>query len=140
MIYRFSLLISIVILSSCGDSSNSRVFKSNEKFVPEAQTCKPGCFGIPQEWYDLGLVVDENGQPLTTQDPLVKKHGACYFKVCDDESLYTLDAKEYKTRFGGDIIVETDPIKCGNLSSYAIQVQSTEQGSSSGIDFDNIDC
>lgn len=132
------LFITIVLLNSCGDSSNSRVFGTSTKVVPSAENCKPGCFGIPQEWYELGLVIDINGNPINTPDPEVKKHGECFFRVCNDSSAYTLDAKEYINRFDGEIVFETDPIKCANLSTMTFQVNDTNQDNS--IDFEKTSC
>lgn len=125
-------------INSCGDSSNSRVFGTSTSIKSPIETCKPGCYGIPDEWYNLGLIVDINGTPINTPDPEVKKHGECYFKVCNDSSAYTNDAKAYVEKFGGDIIYETDPIKCANLSSMSFQVNESEQDAS--IDFENSSC
>ncbi len=129
-----TVLILMVNLVSCGDSYNSRVFQGNGNFNGNLQACKPGCYGIPQEWYDLGLILDADGNPLAKADPTIKKHGKCFFKVCSDpDSSYTKDALDWVDRFGGEVVYDdSDIVKCDSLKS----IQST---SSFGIHESSID-
>lgn len=115
------ILITLIINStlSCGDSYNSRIFQGDKGITQNALNCKPGCYGFPQEWYDLGIIIDKDGNPITAIDPEVKKAGLCYFKLCDDpDSSYNKDALEWISRFGGDITYDdTDIVKCDLLKS-----------------------
>ncbi len=115
----YGLSLTITLLVSCGDSYNSRLFEGNRGLTENLQSCKPGCYGIPQEWYDLGLIIDVDGNPMSKADPEVKKRGECYFKVCNDpNSNYTKDALDWVSRFGGEVVYDdSDIVKCDALKS-----------------------
>ena len=124
-----------ILLTACGDSYNSRVFQGDKSLTGDIQSCKGGCYGFPAEWYDLGLIVDKDGNVVLAPDPTVKKAGSCYFKVCSDpDSSYTKDAQEWVARFGGDIIFDdSDVIKCDALKSSTMTISSSVE---STVDFE----
>lgn len=115
----FTVLALLINLVSCGDSYNSRVFQGDKGFTEDAQSCKAGCFGIPQEWYDLGIIIDVNGNSISKIDNSVKKPGKCYFKLCTDpDSSYNKDAQDWIDKHGGEIVIDdSDIIKCDALKS-----------------------
>lgn len=106
-------------LVSCGDSHNSRLALEASGITENLKNCKSGCYGIPQEWYDLGIIVDNNGNKISLIDASIKKAGACNFKLCNDQdSSYNKDAVEWVERNGGKITYDdSDVIKCDNLKS-----------------------
>lgn len=121
------VLALMINLVGCGDSYNSRVFQGNQNFTGNVQACKAGCFGIPQEWYDLGIILDINGNPVTNIDPTIKKAGKCYFKLCNDpDSSYNKDALEWVDLNGGQIVYDdSDIVKCDSLKSIQMQTNSS---------------
>lgn len=119
---KYYFIFALLLLSQligCGDSYNSRLFQGEKGVTQNLGNCKPGCYGIPQEWYDLGIIIDVDGNPLTQADPEVKKRGECFFKLCNDpNSSYTKDAIDWVDRFGGEIIYDdSDIVKCDALKS-----------------------
>jgi hypothetical protein len=139
-LWRYGIFLAIAQLISCGDSYNSRMFEGNKGFTENLQSCKPGCYGIPQEWYDLGIIVDVDGNPLSKADPEVKKRGECFFKVCNDpSSSYTKDAIDWVNRFGGEVIYDdSNIVKCDELKSVqSIMFNNlNETSESTNINFD----
>lgn len=118
--------------TSCGQSGNSRVLVRDSNIETEAEQgtdtvkkCIKGCFGVPQSWFDAGIVTDSNKKPITF-DPGVNAYGSCHFIVCPDANdPFRKGAKEYVEAFTGGLF--DDPSKCAATTSLVIASASAQE-------------
>jgi len=129
----FNLLVWCLpaILMGCGNSNNSRMFPTVDGSITGGiianPLCTKGCYGIPQSWYDNGIVVTASGVKKKL-DPTVNFYGACSFKVCPDNTdPIHKDAKEYIATYGGTLI--EDSTQCGLFTTMQFAEESIGKGS-----------
>lgn len=125
----FSLIFG---LTNCGQSGNSRVLVRDSNIETEAdqgadttKKCLKGCFGVPQSWFEAGIIVDTN-KKIVSFNPATNAYGPCYFLVCPDiNDPFHKGAKEYVEAFTGGIF--EDPGKCASSMSLITNAEMENQ-------------